>query len=125
MEVIMRKFIVLAIPTVTLILFVLIMQSSIFLKKPLGQDDDVPGTLDSMIDDVNNEAWDDANNELEDLNIAWKKVLFRVQFGSGKEEIYQLDTSLARLEGAVIARDKAGALMELYEVYNHWEELGN
>lgn len=121
----MRKFIVLAIPTVTLILFVLIMQSSIFLKKPLGQDDDVPGTLDSMIDDVNNEAWDDANNELEDLNIAWKKVLFRVQFGSGKEEIYQLDTSIARLEGAVIARDKAGALMELYEVYNHWEELGN
>ncbi|NLJ95564.1 MAG: DUF4363 family protein [Clostridiales bacterium] len=121
----MRKFLVIAIPTATLIVFVLVMHSARFLKKPLGQDDDIPGRLDSMIEFVNNELWDEANNDFKELSRAWDKVLARVQFGSGKEEIYQLDTSIARLEGAVVAKDKAGALMELYEVYNHWEELGN
>ncbi|NLL73384.1 MAG: DUF4363 family protein [Clostridiales bacterium] len=120
----MRKFLVVAIPTVTLILFILIMHSGKILKKPLGNNDNIPQSLDNIIDNVNNESWEAAEDNLVKLNKAWKKVLFRVQFSSGKDEIYKLDTSIARLEGAVEAEDKAAALIEIYEVYNHWEELG-
>lgn len=120
----MRKFMVVAIPTVTIILFILIMHSSKTLKKPFGNDDDVLGTLDNMIDDVNGELWEEADDNLIKLNKAWEKVMFRVQFSSGNDEIYKLDTSIARLQGAVEGEDKASALMELYEIYKHWDELG-
>lgn len=120
----MRKFMVVAIPTAIIILFVLVMHSAKILKKPLGNDDDISGSLDNMIDNVNNELWKEADDNLLKLNKAWEQVMFRVQFSSGKDEIYKLDTSIARLQGAVEAEDKAGALMEIYEIYKHWDELG-
>lgn len=121
----MRKFFIIVIPIVTLLLFVLIMSSGNILKRPLGEDDDIPQSIDNIIEAVENEAWSEAASKLQDLDKLWDKVIKRVQFGSERDEINKLSTSIARLKGAVKAEDKAGALMELYEAYNHWDELGN
>lgn len=121
----MRRLLIILIPIVTLLFFVFIMLSGNILKKPLGIDDDIPGSIDDIIEAVNNEAWDIAYDKLQGLENAWDKVIFRVQFGSERDEINKLTTSIARLKGAVDAEDKAEALMVLYEAYNHWEELGN
>lgn len=51
--------------------------------------------------------------------------MFRVQFSSERGEINELTTSIARLKGAIMAKDKPGALMELYEAYSHWNDLGS
>ena len=121
----MRRFLIIVIPIVTLLLFVFIMISGNILKKPFGEDDNIPKAIDDIIKDVKNEAWEEAGHGLETLNKAWDKVLFRIQFGSERDEINQFNTSLARLQGAVEAEDISGALMELYEVYSCWDGLGN
>lgn len=120
----MRKFLVVTIPVVTIIFFVLIMISGDFLKKPLGKDDNVPLSIDNIIEDIKEEKWDQAGKKAEQLQQAWRKIVARVQFSSERDEINYFSMSMARLNGAIIAKDKPGALMELKEAYEHWEELG-
>lgn len=121
----MRRLLIVALPIITLLIFVFIMLSGGIFKRPLGEDDNVPGTINNMIEAVTNDAWEDADSKLKDLEKAWNKIIFRVQFSSERDEINRLTTSIARLQGAVKAEDKGGALMELYEAYSHWEELAN
>lgn len=121
----MRKFIICAIPIAALVLFIIIMQSGNLLKRPLGNKDDIPRSINDMIEAVNMESWDEAYNKLKDIEYAWDKVVKRVQFSSEKDEIEKIYACIARLHGAVMAEDKSNALMELYEAYNHWDNLGN
>ena len=76
----MRKFIVVALPIVTLVLFVLLMLSSDFLKQPLVGDDNIPLAIETVMQDINHENWEAANQNTEDLKRAWDKVVNRVQF---------------------------------------------
>lgn len=121
----MRKFLIWAIPVAALVTFVLIMQSGNFMKKPWGKNDDVPRAIDELIEAVNNGNWDEADKKLENLKDAWNNVLKRVQFCSEREEINDISACIARLKGAIAAKDKSDALMELYETYCHWEDLGS
>jgi hypothetical protein len=120
----MRRILITVLPIVTLALFIFVMQSGNILKRPLGEDDNIPESIDDIIIAVNNDEWDEANGRLIGLENAWSKVVKRVQFSSERDEINMLSTSIARLRGAIEAEDKAGALMELYEAYNHWTQLG-
>ena len=120
----MRRFLIIVIPIITLLLFIFIMLSGNILKRTLGEDDDIPGAIDDIITAVNDGTWNKAEDMLRSLEGAWDKVVVRVQFGSERDEINMVSTSIARLKGAIKAEDRAGALMELYEVYNHWDQLG-
>ena len=68
--------------------------------------------------------WGEVETETENLEAAWKKVVGRIQFSLERDEINYFTTNLARLQGAILARDKSSALIELKEAYNHWENLG-
>jgi len=46
----MRKFMVIAIPVVSLLIFIAIMLSGDLLKKPLGDDDNIPEAIDELIE---------------------------------------------------------------------------
>ena len=120
----MRKFLITAIPIFILIIFICIMHSGHILKKPIGKNDDIIQSINDMIEMVNDDSWDEADSKLKDLNKAWDKVLKRAQFASERDEINSFSTCIARLRGAVMAKDKSAALMELYEADNHWRELG-
>lgn len=121
----LRKFLVLTIPIVTLVLFVLVMFSGDFLKYPLGQDDNIPEAIATVMQDVNNENWDRARQSTDHLEKAWDKVVKRIQFSLERDEINAFSTSLARLQGALQAQDKSAMLIELNEAYEHWRDLGN
>jgi uncharacterized protein YfkK (UPF0435 family) len=118
-----RKFLVISIPIVTLAAFVLIMLSGGFLKKPLGATDNIPESIQLITQDVKSENWESANEKAENLSNIWNKVVKRIQFSSERDEINSLDSSLARLRGAIIAEDKSASLMELNEAYEHCEGL--
>ncbi len=120
----MRKFIVIAIPIAVLALFICIMISGSFLKKPFGKNDDVVQIIEKIMEDVNNEAWDEAAAEVDKLSSAWRKVIKRIQFSEERDEINFLTSNIARLRGAVSAKDKSDALIELNEAYSHWKEMG-
>jgi len=120
----MRKFLVISIPIVTLICFVLIMLSGSILKKPLGKDDNIPESIQLIIKDVESENWKDANDKTENLSKVWTKVVKRIQFSSERDEINSFDASIARLRGAIMAKDKSASFIELNEAYEHWDGLG-
>ena len=120
----MRKFMVIALPIVTLVLFVMIMLSSNILKQPLVGDDNVPQSIETVVQDINHENWEAANQNTDNLNRVWDKVVNRVQFSAERNEINDLSMNIARLRGAIQAKDKATGLTELSEAYEHWQNLG-
>ncbi|MCR1898374.1 DUF4363 family protein [Irregularibacter muris] len=120
----MRKFMVVTIPIITLVIFVLIMFGVNFLKNPLGKDDNIPLIIERMEHNVSNERWQEVGEQREELANAWKKVVRRIQFSSERDELNAFRINLARLKGAILAEDKSNALMELKEAHEHWESLG-
>jgi hypothetical protein len=100
------------------------MISDNFLKKPMGTDDNMPEYIQSIMQDISGDKWNEASNKTEQLSKAWKKVVKRIQFSAEKDEMDALSTSIARLRGAIEAKDKPGAFMELNEIYQHWEDVG-
>ena len=121
----MRKFLVIAIPIVALVLFLVVMLSGNLLKYPLGEDDNIPQAIAVVIKDVNNEDWDTAEKDTDALDKAWKKIVRRVQFSSERDEINAFSAGIARLRGAIEAKDRSNALSDLYEAYEHWNQLSN
>lgn len=120
----MRRFMIIAIPLVTLVLFILVMLSGDILKKPLAGDDNVPQSIETVVQDLKHENWEAAEKSTDHLNSVWEKVTNRVQFSAERNEIEDLSMNIARLKGAIQAQDKASGLMELSEAYEHWESLG-
>jgi len=120
----MRKFLVIAIPIVTLVIFVMIMLSGNYLKQPFGTDDNIPQTIEGLVKSIEAENWEEVEIEKQNLEAAWKKVVRRIQFSVERDEINYFTTSLARLQGAIITKDKSSAIIEIKEAYSHWENLG-
>lgn len=120
----MRKFFVISIPMLSLALFILIMLSGDFLKRPLGKEDNIPEAIETVIANIKDEKWEEAASNTERLSEVWKKVVRRVQFSSERDEINAFSMNMARLRGALMVKDKAEALADLQEAYEHWRELG-
>jgi len=120
----MRRFIVITIPIVTLALFILIMLSDKFLKKSLSNDDNIPVSIESIKAEIENDDWEEAGNKTQQLSNAWDKIVKRVQFSAEMDEINEFYKNLARLQGAIEAKDKSNAFMELNEAYEHWKNIG-
>jgi hypothetical protein len=120
----MRKFLVVSIPIAALVSFIFIMLSGNLLKKPLTKSDNIPKAIQLVIQDVKSDNWDSASEKVENLSTSWKKIVKRVQFSSERGEINAFDTNIARLRGAIMAKDKSASFIELNEAYEHWEDLG-
>lgn len=121
----MRKFFVIAIPILLLGIFISIMLSGQLLKKPIGKDDDIPLAIQSLIDIIEDDQWQQAPDKVEELHQIWRKIVARVQFSSERDEINAFSMNIARIRGAVRVQDKNSAIIELNEAYEHWKELGN
>lgn len=120
----MRKFLVITIPIMTLVIFILIMLSGGILKKPLSENDDIPKSIQFIINDIESDNWKAAEVKAEELSDLWKQIVNRVQFSSERDEINAFSSSIARLRGAITAKDKSSSFIELYEAYEHWDQLG-
>jgi uncharacterized protein YoxC len=120
----MRKFLVISIPIVALAFFVLIMLSGSILKKSFEKNENIPESIQLITQDIESENWASANEKTENLSDAWDKIVKRIQFSSEREEINSFDASIARLRGAIMAKDKSASFMELNEAYEHWDGLG-
>jgi len=121
----MRKTLVIAIPILTLILFIFIMQSGSFLKKTKINGEDIPTIINAIIENIDKNEWDKAQSKSDELSNAWKKIVMRIQFSSERDEINFLSADIARLKGAIRGKDKAEAYAQLEEAREHWEQLAN
>ncbi|WP_055669016.1 DUF4363 family protein [Desnuesiella massiliensis] len=119
----MKKIKKYVIPITVLILFVAIMKSGGFLKKPFSDKDDVLASIEALKKDIIDENWEQAEIDFEKLKTSWKIVEKRIQFSVERDEMHLIDISIARIEGALLIHDRSFAIMELSEIMEHWDSL--
>ncbi|MDU1321159.1 MAG: DUF4363 family protein [Clostridium botulinum] len=120
----MRRFLVRTIPIVALSFFIAVMLSAGYMKKPRSQGENVDEFISITIEYVKNEDWSNAEKEVEKLNLAWNKVLKRVQFSSELDQINYLSESIDKAKGGIIAEDKGISLSNLTSFYEEWKNIG-
>lgn len=120
----MRRFIFYLIPTVTLLVFVIIMNAGVYMKKSWSELDDVLKHIESTKKSIKTSNWEEAKGNTEKIEKAWEKILPRIQLSVEREQINNFEVSIARLKGFLEAKDKAGCLAELSEAKEHWTDLG-
>lgn len=118
----MRKFLVRAIPIVTIIIFVLVMNIDILYKKYFDKNN-INNSINQIISKVNDDKWAEANTNTDQLKESWKKVVRIIQFSAERGEIQSFDKNISRLQGAIVTKDKNNAIIELHEALEHWENI--
>lgn len=120
-----RKILLYTIPTLFLLVAVGIMISGSILKEPLGEDDHVIDALQELETDVKAANWVQAKDQVDEVSQAWSKVVNRIQFSIERQKMREIDNSIFRLKGSIEAEDEQSALIEIYFVYEMWDELGS
>lgn len=120
----MKKAVLISIPVLLIGIFIAIMMSGTILKKPLNNNDNIPGYLELVAEDITSGNWDKAMEDTEKLEKAWKKVIKRIQYSAEIDQIIPIDINIARIKGAIKSKDKSIGLVELSEAYSRWEEIG-
>jgi len=121
----MRKIFSYGLPFLLLTVFVLVMLSGNYLKQPRGVTDNVPQYMTRLQESIIKQDWEGAEANLKKLNTAWQQVIPRIQYSVERNEMNEIDINLARLKGFIAAKDQAGALAELSEAEEQWNQLGN
>ena len=119
----MRRFLFYLVPSLILILSIAIMIGGPYLKNPKSDDENIAVYIEKVMEDIKNEHWEEAHENLEKLKSAWKKILPRIQFSIERDEAIEIDVNLARLKGLIFGKDQAAALAELNETAERWKNL--
>ena len=121
----MRKFLNITLTILLLSFFIATMLSGNFLKRSIVNGNSVPEWINLIIHDIELEQWDEANKKTSELSNSWDKIVKKVQFSSERDEINNFSVNISRLQGSILTQNKNDAILELYEAYEHWDELGN
>lgn len=120
----MSRIVRMTIPIILLAIFITIMTTGAFVKKPMNKEDDVLALLHELETGIMNEEWEVARSDLEHTKHAWEKVVKRIQYSAELGEISSFHIALERIEGYIQAKDKGGAMAEIAEANYIWSELG-
>ncbi|MDD4170987.1 MAG: DUF4363 family protein [Syntrophomonas sp.] len=121
----MRKWVSYLIPIVSLILFIVVMQGGGYYLTSLSDRDIIPAYVEQVNMDLRAERWDDARENLNRLDLAWKKTIPKIQYHAEMDAIDGIKMNISRLNGSIDARDLGLSLAELNELSEHWENLTN
>jgi hypothetical protein len=121
----MRKWASYLIPVGALIVFVFIMQGGCYFISSQADKDAIPQYIDQIRIDLKTDRWDNAREDLNHLDLAWEKVIPRIQFHAEMDAIDGIKEDIARLNGSIDAEDPGLSLAELAELSEHWENLKN
>lgn len=120
-----NKFFKYIVPISILVLFVIVMLSGKYLKKPTNTSDDMMSFVYSAIDNCKSENWDKVQYDTDNIKNAWEKIQKRIQFSVERGQLYDMEINIARIRGAAKARDKNNLMIELTEIIENWNELSN
>ena len=107
-----------------MVLFITVMGSGAFIKKPFSKNDDVMKQIRMIEQSVKKSEWDDASSRLDKSFRAWGKVKNRIQFSVERDFLEEMDSELGVLKGAIKAEDEKYAILTVEKIRVLWEELG-
>lgn len=119
----MKKVLGFLLPVILLIVFILIMLSGNYLKRPFNTKEDVMKYKNEAMKDIEKENWKSAENDIKNMENAWKIIERRIQFSVERDEMYNININIAKAKGAIKIKEKSDAIMELYEMEENWKEL--
>ncbi|MEK4274625.1 DUF4363 family protein [Paenibacillus sp. FSL R7-0026] len=120
-----RFWLLYVLPIFLILVFVAIMASGSFLKKPFGTDDRLLESVQMLEKQVEGKQWTEAKSQINYAMQAWDKVVNRIQFSVERESIYDILGTLARMKGGVAAEDDKAIMEEIYYFYVLWDNLGD
>ena len=120
-----RFWLLYVLPIFLILVFVAIMASGAFLKKPFGNDDRLLESIQTLEKQVEGKQWTEAKSQVNYAMQAWDKVVNRIQFSVERETIYDILGTLARIKGGVAAEDDKAIMEEIYYFYVLWDNLGD
>lgn len=94
-------------------LFIFVMNSGRFLKKPLSGNDDVLSYISSCQESTQAGNWPGAVVAGEKIQEAWEKVKPRLYLSSEKDDLLEFERNLTTLLASLESKDKAGATRDL------------
>lgn len=121
----MKKIGAIILPIFLLIGFVLIMNGGDYLKKPRTSEDNFVLYANLLKEDLKQLNQEASAKNLEKLSTAWKKIIPRIQYSVEKDEINAINVNIARLQGYISIQNYNLAIIELYEIEEHWHNLNN
>ena len=122
----MRKALLYAVSIIILIIFGFVMEGGIYLLFSSREDRaQLPLYIEKLEQDISGSRWEEAGQDLGKLNHSWNKTLPTIQFHAEMDVIDRTKMSLARLGGSLKAKDKGGALAEIWEIREHLNNLKN
>ncbi|MEO2258577.1 DUF4363 family protein [Paenibacillus amylolyticus] len=120
-----RFWLLYVLPIFLILVFVAIMATGPFLKKPFGNDDRLLESIQILEKQVKGEKWTEATSQVDYAMKAWDKIVNRIQFSVERETIYDILGTLARIKGGVAAEDDKAIMEEIYYFYVLWDNLGD
>ncbi|MCF7753919.1 DUF4363 family protein [Paenibacillus sp. FSL H8-0317] len=120
-----RFWLLYVLPIFLILVFVAIMASGSFLKKPFGTDDRLLESIQTLEQQVKGNQWTEAKSQVNYAMKAWDKIVNRIQFSVERETIYDILGTLARIKGGVAAEDDKAIMEEIYYFYVLWDNLGD
>ena len=111
-------------PTLIILGSASLFASGEYLRAPRGESDNVLIYIEQLKKEIISESWETADNTLNTLEIAFGKVVPRVQYSVDRNDIINFEITLSRLRGAILAKEKGEALIELSETSYHWHTFG-
>ncbi|MDM5277377.1 DUF4363 family protein [Paenibacillus silvae] len=120
-----QSWLLYAIPIVMLLLFIAIMVSGTWLKKPFGTQDRLFESIQLLEKHVQDKQWTKAKSQVDYAMQAWDRIVNRIQFSVERETIYDILGALARMQGGIAAKDDQAIMEEIYYFYALWDNLGD
>ncbi|WP_145321838.1 DUF4363 family protein [Paenibacillus xylanexedens] len=120
-----RFWLLYVLPIFLILVFVAIMASGSFLKKPFGTEDRLLESVQTLEKNVEDKQWTAAKSQIDYAMQAWERIVDRIQFSVERETIYDILGTLARIKGGVAAEEDKEIMEEIYYFYALWENLGD
>lgn len=117
-----KRVLLISIPILTIVFFILVMNSAFLFLKPGGYD--LKSHISLIRQNVLEEDWLSVRYEMERLeNKFCKKILPYVQFSTEKSELMDIELNIEQMLGCIDSENKSMALIYLRELEYNWKNL--
>ena len=97
--------------------------SCTFVIEPLDKNAGFSDQLTKLEDDIRNDSWVQAGEELKEAKEDWEKIKPWIQIDIDHDYVHELEENLTRLEGYIATETKSEALATILMIHETWSDM--